>query len=186
MNTTGHGALILNIPLPLSAKLLRKVVQMFSMACCCVSAAGCGVIQKRPESKPSDFQVIGKPMPPEKAKQVLSEIGKNFAYGPGLGDAAVNIGAVVVFPPYAIYLLGNAALSLSGYEPITISAVLPSDDGKAWSDTYDTIVSGPGKMVAAMAGHEYRSREVADAKMQTILKSIEQTDSNQSKAQAIP
>lgn len=162
------------------------VVQIVLIACCSVSAGGCGVIEKRPESKPSDLQVIGKPMPPEKAKEVLSEIGKNFAYGPGLGNAAVNVGAVVVFPPYAIYLLGNAALSLSGYEPLTVSSVLPPDDGKAWSDTYDTIVSGPGKIVAAMAGREYRSREVGEAKMQTILKSIEETNSDQLKARAVP
>jgi hypothetical protein len=113
-------------------------------------------------------------MPSDKAKEVLSEIGQNFAYGPGLGDAALSIGTVVVFPPYAIYLLGNAALSLSGYEPVTVASLLPTESGKAWSDTYDSMVSGPGKVVAAMAGREYRTQEVANEKLTTVLQSIDQ------------
>jgi hypothetical protein len=95
---------------------------------------GCGVIKKKPEDKPDELSVVGKEMPPEKAKEVLGEVGSNFAYGPGLGDAAVNLGAVVVFPPYIIYLLGNTALSLSGYEPVTVSSVLPEEQGRAWSE----------------------------------------------------
>jgi hypothetical protein len=131
---------------------------------------GCGVIKKKPAESTDEFSVVGKPMPPEKAKAVLNEVGGNFAYGPGLGSAAVNIGTAVVFPPYIIYLVGNTALSLTGYEPVTISSVLPEDEGKAWSDGYDYVVSGPGKMVAAVAGHEYRSREVADDRLKTLLK----------------
>lgn len=143
------------------------------------SLAGCGIIRERPESKPSSMDIVGKPMPPEKAKEVLSEIGQNFAYGPGLGDAALNVGTAVVFPPYAIYLLGNALLSLGGYEPVTVASLLPEEDGKAWSRTYDSVVSGPGKVVAAMAGREYRSQEVADERMRTILQSINEGNSNE-------
>jgi hypothetical protein len=76
---------------------------------------------------------------------------------------------VVVFPPYIIYLLGNTALSLTGYEPVTVSSVLPEEQGRAWSDGYDTLVSGPGRMVAAMAGREYRSRDVAQEKLREVL-----------------
>lgn len=131
---------------------------------------GCGVIKKKPEESTDEFSVVGKPMPPEKAKAVLNEVGSNFAYGPGLGSTAVNIGTAVVFPPYIIYLVGNTALSLTGYEPVTISSMLPEDEGTAWSDGYDYVVSGPGKMVAAVAGREYRSREVADDRLKTLLK----------------
>jgi hypothetical protein len=144
-----------------------------------VSLAACGVIRERPESKPSSMDIVGKPMPPETAKEVLSEIGQNFAYGPGLGDAALNVGTAVVFPPYAIYLLGNALLSLSGYEPVTVASLLPEEDGKAWSRTYDSVVSGPGKVVAAMAGREYRSQEVADERMREILKSINEANNTE-------
>ena len=132
---------------------------------------GCGVIRKKEDSKPSSLDIVGKPMPPEQARAVLSEIGQNFTYGPGLGDAALNVGTVVVFPPYAIYLLGNAVLSLSGYEPVTVASLLPEEDGKKWSKTYDSMVSGPGKVVAAVAGREYRSQEVGEEKLRAVLAS---------------
>ncbi len=135
---------------------------------------GCGVIKKKPEGEPSGLNIVGKPIPPEHAKEILSEVGGNFAYGPGLGDTALTVGTVVVFPPYAVYLLGNALLSVSGYEPITVSSILPEEDGKQWADTYDNLVSGPGKVVAAMAGREYRSREVGKMKMQELFKRVEE------------
>jgi hypothetical protein len=132
-------------------------------------ASGCGVIKKKPAEKTDEYSLVGKPLPPEKAKEVLGEVGKNFAYGPALGETAVNVSTSVLFPPYALYLLGNAVLSLSGYEPVTISGMLPSDEGEAWSSTYDEIVGVPGRVVAAVAGKEYRSREVAEKHLRDIL-----------------
>lgn len=150
------------------------------------ASCGCGVIKKKePDSAPSGVDMVGKPMPPDKAKEVLSTAGSNFAYGPGLGDAAVTVGTVVVFPPYALYLLGNAVLSLSGYEPVTVSSMLPEEQGKAWSNTYDSMVSGPGKVVAAMAGHEYRSREVGDAKMKAVMSSINDANTKESHEKSV-
>jgi hypothetical protein len=134
-----------------------------------VSILGCGIIKKKPEDQPDEFAAVGKEMTDEQAKAVLGEVGSNFAYGPGLGDTAVNVGAVVLFPPYIIYILGNTALSLTGYEPVTVSSMLPEEQGRAWSDGYDTLVSGPGRMVAAMAGREYRSRDVAREKLKAAL-----------------
>jgi hypothetical protein len=132
----------------------------------------CGIIKERPADKPSGLDVVGKPMTSDQAEEVLGTVGGNFAYGPGLGDAALNIGTAVVFPPYAIYLLGNAVLSVSGYEPVTIASLLPEEDGKKWSRTYDTVVSGPGRVVAAMAGREYRSQEVADERLSAVLERV--------------
>jgi hypothetical protein len=114
-------------------------------------------------------------MSSDQAKEVLSTVGGNFAYGSGLGDAALNVGTAVVFPPYALYLVGNAVLSLSGYEPVTIASLLPEEDGKKWSNTYDSLVSGPGKVVAAVAGREYRSQEVADQRLGAVLSDINKT-----------
>jgi hypothetical protein len=135
---------------------------------------GCGMIKEKPTSQVDEMSAVGKPMSSEQAKAVLGEVGSNFAYGPGLGDAAVNLGAVIVFPPYILYLLGNTALSLSGYEPVTVSSILPEEEGKAWSNGYDTVVSGPGRVVAAAAGREYRSREVADERLRDLLADDEQ------------
>ncbi len=148
---------------------LSLIVVLMAALC-----SGCGVIKKKPESEPTGIDIVGKPIPPEQAKEILSEMGGNFAYGPGLGSTALNVGTVVVFPPYAVYLLGNAILSISGYQPITVSSILPEEDGKQWSNTYDELVSGPGKMVAAMAGREYRSREVGKMKMQELFKRVEE------------
>lgn len=111
-------------------------------------------------------------MTSEQAKDVLGIVGGNFAYGSGLGDVALNVGTAVVFPPYALYLLGNAVLSVSGYEPVTISSLLPEEDGKQWSETYNTFVSGPGRVVAAMSGHEYRSPEVAEQRLSAVFRDI--------------
>ena len=144
------------------------------MACTFLSALllalpGCGVIKEKPKSDQDELSAVSKPMSSEQAKEVLGEVGSNFAYGPGLGDAAVNLGAVIVFPPYIVYLLGNTALSLSGYEPVTVSSLLPEEQGKAWSHGYDTVVSGPGRMVAAAAGREYRSQEVGNERLRMVL-----------------
>jgi hypothetical protein len=135
--------------------------------------SACGVIKERPQGEANALAVAQKPIPPDQAREILDEMGSNFAYGPGIGDTAVNIGAAVAFPPYAVVLLGNAVLSLSGYEPVTVSSILPEEDGKKWSETYDQIVSGPGRVVAAVAGREYRSREVGEHKMRSLLKSVE-------------
>ena len=131
--------------------------------------SGCGVIKEKPKSEVDEISAVTKPMSSEKAKAVLGEVGNNFVYGPGLGDAAVNLGVVVVFPPYLIYLLGNTALSLSGYQPVTVSSLLPEEQGKAWSNGYDTVVSGPGRMAAAVAGKEYRSQDVGNERLREVL-----------------
>lgn len=139
-------------------------------SCVMVSlVSACGVIKGKPKSQVDEISAVGKPMSSEQAKAVLGEVGSNFAYGPGIGDATVNLGAVIVFPPYILYLLGNTALSLTGYEPVTVSSLLPEEEGKSWSNGYDTVVSGPGRLVAAAAGREYRSREVGDERLRVLL-----------------
>jgi hypothetical protein len=130
---------------------------------------GCGVVKEKPKSQVDEMSAVGKPMTNEQAKAVLGEVGSNFAYGPGLGDAAVNLGAVIIFPPYILYLLGNTALSLTGYEPVSVSSLLPEEQGRSWSNGYDTVVSGPGRVVAATAGREYRSREVGDERLRVLF-----------------
>jgi hypothetical protein len=47
--------------------------------------------------------------------------------------------------------------------------MLPKDEGETWSSTYDDIMGVPGRVVAAVAGKEYRSREVADKRLREIL-----------------
>lgn len=165
-------------------KVLGVLVFVISVAICCSLLSGCsGVLKKRPPAKKTAVDLIGEPIPPEQAKNVLSELGKNYAYGTGIGDTALNVGAVVAFPPYAIYLVGNAVLALTGYETITPSTLLPKKAGKAWGKTYDTIASGPGRVVAAMAGHEFRSEAVKEQKLQRIFAEIEQAKQTEEEAE---
>lgn len=153
----------------MDVRVLARVALVLGAA----AISGCGIIQEsRPERYP-ERAAIAAELEPEQAKEVLQELGSNFAYGPGLGDAAVNLGAVVLFPPYGLYLVGNAVLSLSGYEPVTVASLLPAEDGAAWSATYDEVVSGPGRVVAALSGREYRSRELGTQRMQDLVSRIE-------------
>ena len=138
-----------------------------------VAFVSCGLIRRqKPEDGDLNAQIVRatqKPMPPEKTKKLLNEVGSNWLYGQGMGETALNIGTAVIFPPYLIYLVGNAALSLSGYEPITVSRMLPEKAGDEWRETYDSVTAGPGKMAAAMAGEEYRNAELAKGKIKEII-----------------
>lgn len=138
----------------------------------CILLAGCSpLLEPSKKPKPDVKKFASNPLPPEKAKETIEEVGKGFIYGPGIGEAVVNGGTAVLFPPYAIVLLGNAVLSLSGYEPITVSRMLPDEAGKAWGEAYDGVVSGPGRVSAAIAGEEFRSQELIDTSINNILES---------------
>ena len=96
---------------------------------------------------------------PEEVQGALNAAGKRWLYGPGFGRSASNIGSVVMFPPYAIYLLGNAGLSLAGFEQLYISNLLPQSPRKHVLDFYDGITSVPGRVSALVAGKEYYQSE---------------------------
>jgi hypothetical protein len=113
-----------------------------------------------------------KETPPDNA---VAEVGEGIIYGQGLGETIINGGTVFLFPPYALLLVGNLALSLSGYEPVTVSRMLPESLGNAWSEAYDGVASGPGRAVAAVAGEEFRTREVNRENVNKYLKSSEKT-----------
>ncbi len=66
-----------------------------------------------------------------------------------------NVGTVVVFPPYALYLLGNAGLALAGYEPLYVTDALPGEARDAALTVYDGITSVPGRIAAGVAGEEF-------------------------------
>lgn len=169
MGTTSILLMIANAVSPQISFARRALFGARAFVSAVFVLSGCGIIKEKPPAEVDSVSAVSQPMSSEKAKAVLGEVGSNFVYGPGLGDATVNLGAVIVFPPYLVYLLGNTVLSLSGYQPVTVSSVLPDDAGKAWSNGYDTVVSGPGRFVAATAGREYRSQEVADERLRTIL-----------------
>jgi len=130
--------------------------------------AGC-TLKKKAEPDPSLQALKGKQLSPEQSEEVLGQIGSNWLYGQGLGETAMNVGGVFLFPPYAVYLIGNAALSLSGYEPLSVADALPEEEGEAYREVFDSVAAGPGRFAAAVAGKEYRTKEVIKEDYKRIL-----------------
>jgi len=124
-----------------------------------VAVCGCSLREKK-EPDPALAAALNQPLTPEQSEEMLAQMGGNWLYGQGLGETAMNVAGVVLFPPYGLYLLGNAALSLSGYEPFSVSEALPDEEGQAYRDAFDIVAAGPGRFAAAVAGEEYRTPEV--------------------------
>lgn len=129
------------------------------------SVAGCAFLKKReePSSEKQLTELAKKPLSPDETKALLSDVGENWLYGEGLGSSVLTVGTIALFPPYAIYVLGNSALSLTGYEELRVSNMLPDEERAQWNGVYEQISSGPGRLAAAVAGKEYRDKERSKA-----------------------
>jgi hypothetical protein len=148
-----------------------RAVPFFCYILCGILSSGCGVLRekKTPETDPAIVQATQKPLSPDAATSVFSEMGENWLYGPGLGQTALNVGAMVVFPPYAIYVLGNSVLSMSGYEPLYVTDLLPEGERDEVNLMYEEVTTAPGRVSAALAGKEFRSKDVASERMKAIV-----------------
>lgn len=146
--------------------LLAVIVCSILSICSCVPKAkpapeeGAGGVAIDPVSGlPNPIDLATKPLPPEEAKALLGDLAGNWFYGAGVGEAAVSASAIVLFPPYALYLLGNSILSMSGYEPLYVTNALPEEQKRAFDSAYADITSAPGRLNAAIAGKEFRTPE---------------------------
>ena len=146
-----------------SSKVLRSVLVGLILH-------GCSVSGTEKDLDSEYLKLARKPLPPEQSEELLGDLGRNWLYGNGLGETALNVGLIVAFPPYAIYLVGNALLSVGGYQELRISEALPEPGQEIWDSMYDGITSGPGRFTAAVVGEEYRSRELAKIKLDRYLK----------------
>jgi hypothetical protein len=90
-----------------------------------------------------------------------SETLDNWVYGYGSGEALINLAGIVVFPPYAIYVVGNGLAEYSGYEPWYITSVLPDEVRKPYLSGYHGVASVPGRFLGAINGRGFRG-EVQD------------------------
>lgn len=104
-------------------------------------------------------QLVPAVMTPETAEKAAKTVGKSWLYGDGLGTAFLNLGTTIVFPPYGVFLLGNFALTATGYESLGVGMFLEGEDEQTWDAMYSSVVSGPGKFAAAVAGNEYITPE---------------------------
>ncbi|MCC6933346.1 MAG: hypothetical protein IT292_08850 [Deltaproteobacteria bacterium] len=93
---------------------------------------------------------------PEEAEKKLEEYSENWFYGYGLGRSILNIGTVVIFPPYAIYLVGNAALQVAGEEPLYVTDALPEKPKDAYMNVYNGVTGIPGMLSSTVAGVPFR------------------------------
>ncbi len=72
------------------------------------------------------------PLKPEQTEELMETAAGNFFRGPGLGEAAIDVAGMVAFPPYMFVVAGNSLLSLAGFEPLSISRVLPEELSRSY------------------------------------------------------
>lgn len=89
------------------------------------------------------------------ANEKMEAMGDWWFFGPGIGHTILNLGSVVVFPPYALYLLGNATLALTGNEPVRIIDIFPSGPKEVVNEAIDGVCSVPGRMTSLIASRPY-------------------------------
>jgi hypothetical protein len=126
------------------------------------------------KAKPIDQQLeltsfAGEPITEVDTDKVIDEVAGSWAFGDGIGHTTVKVGSLFVFPPYGLYLLGNSVLEVVGYERIEITDVLPEEQESQWDQVYQAIISGPGRVVAAVSGSEYRSQQEAARRIRRLL-----------------
>ncbi len=148
----------------------------FGLAACSNSAASSGpppapALESSSSSQPENptklsFEhppsipdlATGKARPPsqEEFGQQLGQATRKWFYGGGIGRTELNIGAIILFPPYILYLLGNASLALAGYEPLYITNLLPEVPRGYVLFVYNGVTFVPGRLNALVAGEEFQ------------------------------
>lgn len=111
---------------------------------------------------PSIPEIADKAASPNAQKEMqttLDDFMYRWFYGQGLGATSLNVGTVVLFPPYALYLLLNAGLGLSGYEPIQPLSYVPGEPGDYVRASYDAITGVPGRATAGIAGEPFQGED---------------------------
>ena len=143
-------------------KYLVVIILVFCMACTPKKARPSGSSDYDFNNPPSLGQLSsGEVVPPtpEEAKEQLGQMGHDWFYGSGLGKTAANVAASIAFPPYIIYLVGNAGLSLAGYEPLYVTNLLPEKERHAVDVVYESVTSMPGLITSRVAGKEFVTPE---------------------------
>lgn len=94
----------------------------------------------------------------EKSQEKIEKASVSWFYGQGLGETILNIGGVVIYPPFAIYLIGKAGLQLSGCEECEATNLLPEVPREGFLLVYDGVTSVPGRLNAEIAGVDYQEK----------------------------
>lgn len=124
-----------------------------------VLLSGCSTAFKKKEPEPSIFHTVNNPVSNEEAERIASTGGKNWVFGQGVGDTVAKVATSVVFPPYLIYLVGNGAIELAGYNGAYVTDALPDPYRTQWNGLYESVTSIPGRTVATLSGTEFRTED---------------------------
>ncbi len=111
---------------------------------------------ERPMSIPDLASGKTKPPTGEEFSEQLGKSGRKWFYGGGIGRTMVNVGTAVIFPPYALYLVGNAGLALAGYEPLKATDLIPGQGKEYVLGAYNGVTSVPGRVNALVAGEDFQ------------------------------
>lgn len=118
--------------------------------------------QKIDFSKPPNIGELArgevKPVPKEELETEFKNAGKDWFFGHGLGSTLLNVGGIVIFPPYALYLLGNAGLQLFGYSPLYVTDALPEPVHEPVMSVVDGVTGAPGRFNAIIFDEEFREK----------------------------
>jgi hypothetical protein len=118
-------------------------------------------------------KIAAEPLSPQETGEVVDTALTNFFYGPGLGETALDVTGVMLFPPYAMVLIGQTLVRLAGYESPRFIEMFPEEQQHAYDATMDTVYSGPGRLVSAAAGEEYRTRSGVRSRWVETVKKLE-------------
>lgn len=98
-----------------------------------------------------------------------SELGSRWLYGAGFGRSLLNVGTSIAFPPYALYLVGNAGLEVSGLPTLYVSNALPKRPRGFIMSFYEGITSVPGRLAALVGGVEYNESATSAREAANLL-----------------
>lgn len=157
-----------------SFSLVFKAV--FAVMFSVLSFSGCATLDKSKSEQsalPDVQYVLENPMGPDQSKAVIKEVGSNWLYGQGIGETALNAGAIFAFPPYGLLVLGNLALNGMGYESVGFTNLLPEEARNDYLKVYDGVTSVPGQITSKIAGKEFVTKEKA---LENIKKQLSPQD----------
>ena len=147
--------------------MLNIKIKYFLTLTLAVTFLGCGILQKKVDDPSIDFSK--KTLTPKQSNELAAQVAGNFFYGQGFGDAIINIGGIIITPWYAIYALGNAVISLSGYEPLYVTNLLPKETKSGYDAVYNGVASVPGRGTALVARQQYRTDEIIKERFRKFL-----------------
>jgi hypothetical protein len=126
-------------------------------------------------------KIAAEPLSPKETGEVVDTALTNFFYGPGLGETALDVTGAMLFPPYALVLIGQTLVRVAGYESPRLIEMFPEEQQQSYDETMDMVYSGPGRLVSAAAGEEYRTRSRVRSRW---IETVEKLEANRTRGKS--